>query len=787
MFYLNITAVPLSRETNPINSPVAEIAARLAGDDCCELRFVRKSGKTHCYLGLTNTLQLRQAKSLLSLNGYLYKEESPPACADTEIILNRECERRLVAGTSAPEEILLPRGIETDKIRANAFFQCMSSVSEGSGVSFIIRRSKGFSQATMTQLYRKNVTEKSIFNQLLNASRTYEMVCAVFGNKNDLPFLLAETLYTYSGFAAVQIKASPVNEGLFEVLDAHIRATPFFKPLCRTYLKSELEIIGNLSCSAGKHGLKINKDTIFGIPCEAEEIKEPKIKLGFSESGKPITLPLDNLTRHVFISGAPGSGKGNELFFIINQLHEEKVPTLIIESAKAEFHHIRKTIPELKTWRPKEGSYICNPFALHGDITLGEMREALMQTMRVSFKMDGPLEELFSESMNNCFVKNGFSDSTKISETKVVPFGLHEFIKEYNNILSKTDYSGKTRADIKTAGAVRLNALFNRNRGIYDTSNSIPVEEILDGYNLFQLNALTSVEGKQMFASLLLITISAYLRLRGKHSDGKLKLAVILDESHNLLQSYTDSEGREYSFAKDFSNMILELRSQGVGFIVCDQSANNLPDELVDNCQTKIFLGGLLSSGIRNYADDIGGDEASLKNLYLLGAGEGIFIAEKMPQAEYFHAPNVINLFRLSESEYEAKNSYLEKHPRLTIETFTECRFCPAAGKCTQEDKIAARQLSSLLCQQYGYKIKKLYEKKNEEGNAAKLLKTLDGVMTEIYHSTKNNEAKHYCTTVQFARDLNRSYCDAYSVKTFINKGNEIRKIFDEKERIKTS
>ena len=486
----------------------------------------------------------------------------------------------------------------------------------------------------------------------------------------------------------------------------------------------------------------------------------------------------------MFIGGSSGSGKGNGLFFTVNQLHENKIPTLIIESAKAELHHLRKTIPDLKTWRPEESSFLCNPFALHSDITLGEMRDSLMQIIKLSFKTDGPLEELFSEAMNNCFINSGFSDTTKTADAH--PFGLHEFIMEFNHILNETDYSGKTRADIKTAGAVRLNSLFNKNRGVYDTCNTIPIEELLNGYNLVQLNSLTTVEAKQMFASMLLVTIGAYLRLRGKHSDGKLRLAIILDESHNLLQAFTDSEGKEFSFAKDFCNMILELRSQGVGFIVCDQSADNIPKQLVDSCQTKVFLGGDLSNGIRNYADALGGDESSFRNLYLLGAGEGIMISEKMPQGEYFYAPNVIKLFRLNETGYKARNHYLEAHPRLTIETFSECNICPARNHCTKEDKIAARQLSSLICQQNGNKIKKLFNKLDAEGNKERLSKTLDGVMLEIYNSTKGNEPKRYCTTVQFARELSRRYCDAYSVNTFIIKGKEIWNFLDEKERRKS-
>ena len=616
---------------------------------------------------------------------------------------------------------------------------------------------------------------------MLNSNITFEMVGAVFGAKKELPFLLAETLYTYSGLSAIPIKTSPINSDLFSLLGDNISVTPPLKPLCKIYFKSELDILGDLSRSAGEHGLRINKDTIFGIPRVASKLETPTIRLGLAASGTPLEMPLNKLSQHMFMGGAPGSGKSNELFFLISQLHKNKIPTLIIEGAKAEFHHLRKTIPELRVWRPEEGSYVCNPFSLQGDITLGEMRDALLQTMRVCFKMEGPLEELFSRTLNNCFVKNGFSDSSKLGDVGVTPFGLSEFIQEFRHILNESGYSGRTRADIKTAGDVRLASLFNRNRGVYDSCASIPVEEMLNGYNLIQLNSLTTVEGKQMFASLLLIAISAYLRLRGKHSGGELKLAIILDESHNLLQPVSDSEGHEYPFARDFSNMLLELRASGVGLVICDQSADNLPSELVKSCQTKVFLGSLLSSGVGNYTSYLGADETSLKYLYLLGAGEGIFVTEKMPEAKYFCSPNVIQLFRLDDANYEIKNDFLEKHPRLTLETFRECASCPASGKCKHPHKIAARRISAVLCQKYGYHLEHLLEKQHEEGVLTKISNTLTRILVDIYHDTENNECLRYCTVVQFVREFNRQHSDALSVENLINNGETIWKNLDKK------
>ena len=78
---------------------------------------------------------------------------------------------------------------------------------------------------------------------------------------------------------------------------------------------------------------------------------------------------------------------------------------------------------------------------------------------------------------------------------------------------------------------------------------------------------------------------------------------IILDEAHNLLRGAEKSDGEGvYSFAENFQNLLLEMRSIGVGFIIADQTADNVPTTIPDICGTKVFLGPSRFSGIERYA-----------------------------------------------------------------------------------------------------------------------------------------------------------------------------------------
>lgn len=238
----------------------------------------------------------------------------------------------------------------------------------------------------------------------------------------------------------------------------------------------------------------------------------------------------------------------------------------------------------------------------------------------------------------------------------------------------------------------RMHALLDANPDVYDTAvQPIPITELLNGENLLQLNCLTTIEAKQMFATMILISLAAYLRINAKHSS-RLQLVIILDEAHNLLRGAEKSDGEGvYSFAENFQNLLLEMRSIGVGFMIADQTADNVPTTIPDICGTKVFLGPSRFSGIERYAALFRADETTLEHLYLLGPGEGVYTTYGMSVGAHFSTPNIIDRYQMEEG-YPAENSFVERNARTLFETYLECRTCASRGHCTLEQKQQARQ-----------------------------------------------------------------------------------------------
>ncbi len=115
------------------------------------------------------------------------------------------------------------------------------------------------------------------------------------------------------------------------------------------FLAEEIQTLTCLEGVSQKNGIRRNHDTLFSEQ-ENKSIwsKDTSLLLGKNEMGEEQRIPFRELKKHMFVAGAPGSGKGNFIFSIANQLHRQKIPVLLLESAKEEQHYLRKTMQNLR-------------------------------------------------------------------------------------------------------------------------------------------------------------------------------------------------------------------------------------------------------------------------------------------------------------------------------------------------------------------------------------------------------------------------------------------------------
>ena len=732
--YIKVTHSPLLRDCS---RPPASLCEVLPAGGILHLRWAAEGGSVSCAVGLpdaTTATTLEKAKLRLELDGFLTSAEAAPAKETACQILHRSVQQRYISGGAGPaQRVALPERMLTAGVFDAAFARLRRI--KGCAIHLLVRRCSGLNDTVQRQLQTRTWPAESLPCQLLTEGALYEAVICISGDPSGL--LAAEVCTAFGGALTAENAAAPIDGRIFETAPCPSGVVPLYKPLCYSYLPYEAAALTSLTASAGQYGLPINKDTLPGPPSPFET--DGDLFIGKDCQGGLVKMPLRNLPLGTAILGTPGSGKGNLLVTLAMQLAKKKIPTLIIESAKEELHHLRKVGVDINTYRPVEGEFLLDPFALPPNVTLGQYRDALLQTVRSAFRLD------------------------------TTPLGLSSMMEAFNIELRERGYSPKTESDMRTAGLVRLNALFNQNRPIYDTVKSIPVSEFAKGFNLIQLAFLTSIEGKQAFASLLLISLSLWARLNLTHTAGKrVNLVIILDEAHNLLTGCRRTTGDEFSFAADFSNILLELRSVGVAIVIADQSAKNIPDVIYDICASKFFLGANPGSGIGDHAGEMKLDEAALNHQYLLGPGEGFYKAPEMPQSVFFSSLNLIDTLKIEEP-CERRNAFLEQHPRFCIESYAECESCPARGKCTLAGKAAARAIAARLSASWkGRFIWALNLPGHTPEEAAARSKALSDSLRRLLLDAREQShgdlAIYFCAVICFFRSLNREAATPVSI-----------------------
>lgn len=763
--YIKVTYAPLLREGS---RPPASLCEVLPAGGILHLRWAAEGGSVSCAVGLPDATTLEKAKLRLQLDGFLTSAEAAPAKETACQILHRSVQQRYISGGAGPaQRVALPERMLTAGVFDAAFARLR--MIKGCAVHLLVRRCSGLNDTVQRQLQTRTWPAESLPGQFLTEGALFEAVVCISGDPSGL--LAAEVCTAFGGALTTENAAAPIDGRIFETAPCPSGVVPLYKPLCYSYLPYEAAALTSLTASAGQYGLPINKDTLPGPPSPFET--DGDLFIGKDCQGGLVKMPLRNLPLGTAILGTPGSGKGNLLVTLAMQLAKKKIPTLIIESAKEELHHLRKVGVDINTYRPVEGEFLLDPFALPPNVSLGQYRDALLQTLR-AFRLDGPLEELFSAALDRTFAVHGFSENSKEGDLGTTPFGLSEMMEAFNIELRERGYSPKTESDMRTAGLVRLNALFNQNRPIYDTVKSIPVSEFAKGFNLLQLSSLTSIAGKQAFASLLLISLSLWARLNLTHTAGKrLSLVIVLDESHNLLTGCRRTTGDEYSFAADFSNMVLELRSLGVAIVIADQSAKNVPDVLYSVCAQKFFLGPNPGSGIADHAGEMKLDEAALNQQYLLGPGEGFYKAPEMPQSVFFSSLNLIDTLKIEEP-CERRNAFLEQHPRFCIESYAECEGCPAHGRCTLAGKAQARAIAARLSASWKARFVwalSLPGHTPEEAAARSkaLSDSLRRLLLDARAQSQDDRCIYFCAVIGFFRSFNRESAVPVSIKKTID------------------
>lgn len=321
-----------------------------------------------------------------------------------------------------------------------------------------------------------------------------------------------------------------------------------------------------------------------------------------SDSITPLLgLPVQDLTKHMFVGGVSGSGKSTVIFHLLTELQRHGITFTVFETAKKEYRSILRlresAVPHLKAlgnelmiFSPDNdlvSPLRINPLQRLPGISMDELIGELLNGFKASIPLSGPLPSLLADALEDVLLR--------AADFVTAPV-LHDLVDAVFEILEAMGYSSETSSDIRAALDVRLRMLTKHSMGrVFQCPVNVPgMDLLMERTSIIEMDRLCG-DHKALLALIMLATMRQYLRTHPASVTG-LRHVVVIEEAHNIVgtrESTTPSESNAdpRAFAAQFvCQMLAELRSMGVGIIVVDQSPSAVAPSVIRNTSTKVVL-----------------------------------------------------------------------------------------------------------------------------------------------------------------------------------------------------
>lgn len=404
-----------------------------------------------------------------------------------------------------------------------------------------------------------------------------------------------------------------------------------------------------------------------------------------SNQNVSIGAPATDFAKHALIVGMPGTGKTTFCINLLLQFQKRGIPFLAIEPTKAEYRAIIDAIPDLQIFTPGNNSvspFIMNPFIPPKGIRIEKYIPSLYSAFRAAFSMPSPLDVTFLKAIRASYNRYGWRDYSMAGDPEVTPFGFHEFILVFKQIIDNSDYSKEVKGNLRSGGVLRLSNLIEQNRNIFDTIHTIPIEDLLTKPTVIELNAIDDIEQKALIIAMLLINIAVYTK--SSHTENvELSNAILIDEAHVLLDQRTsvkeDQIGSQNYAVQLVENLIAEIRSYGTSIIIADQRPSAVGGAIVANTDIKMVfrLTEKREKEIISNSTDM--DDSMVQQLSQLEKGHAYIYYHKLKKPQLVTTPNIRSdagiRIKVSDNEIRQRNTYWDDKAGLLM-PYSLCRYC---------------------------------------------------------------------------------------------------------------
>lgn len=365
------------------------------------------------------------------------------------------------------------------------------------------------------------------------------------------------------------------------------------------------------------------------------------------EVGK-VSLPISNLTEHVFITGKTGSGKTNTCRIILDKLINSN-QIFVVESAKNEYaywandhkENVEYIVPANFNYQQIRFPLFELPIVKENGrfkttIDISEHIGSLWNVVSSAFPLEGPLIPLLRRALNEVYSFYGWKTTGPNANYFINPGNpmfpeISDLCLILENLIDELGYTGELRSNIEAALLNRLKDLTTgiRKNIFSENINSNSISDLFykSKSAVINLDYLTSQEDKSLILGIFLLRLRQNARLSGiRHNF--LKKLIVIEEAHRIIPNISQNISIDPSIGRSkeeavssFNDAISEMRSYGIGFVIIDQSPSKVSIDVLRNVGTKI-IHSVQEEDDRNAACSIIGEDPEMGK-FMVGLERG--------------------------------------------------------------------------------------------------------------------------------------------------------------------
>lgn len=322
-----------------------------------------------------------------------------------------------------------------------------------------------------------------------------------------------------------------------------------------------------------------------------------------NDTGIRVSLPQDQINRHIFVCGMTGSGKTNTVHQLLSGVGD--LPFLVIEPVKGEYSSLPGVITYTMTAGSKQALSL-NPFWFPEESNLQYHIDCLKQIISSAFDLYAAMPNILEQCLNNVYQHCGWDIvrgsnfyASELPEYLLYPT-FSDLCREVENYIDNSKFGEETKANYRGALLSRLQSFTSGTKGLLlNTTESISYEHFESDKIVISLDSLADDADKSIVMGVILAQYYQYLKVKCRNSERRgLKHITVIEEAHHLFAADVSAAGSHAdggsgqnssrNFVKTLNNMLAEIRAYGEGFIIVDQSPSALHPAVLKNTGVKI-------------------------------------------------------------------------------------------------------------------------------------------------------------------------------------------------------